>query len=82
MGRAYQVEKKREEEVVPEEMQAFTRYHQPDRGPSPAFVLGAIVLASLAGAGGFRGRRRRPRPRPARATVREPFQRDTWKELR
>jgi hypothetical protein len=63
MGRAYQVEEKREEEVAPEESSASFARYQPDGGSlPPAYVLGAILLAALAGAtirGGPRGRSRR-----------------------
>jgi hypothetical protein len=58
LGRAYQVEEKREEEVAPEESQAFARYHPDGGGLPPAFVVGMLVLAALAGAtirGGPRG---------------------------
>jgi hypothetical protein len=56
-GRAF--ERQREEEVAPEESQAFARYRPDDGGFPAAFVVGAIVLAALAGAtirGGPRGR--------------------------
>lgn len=59
LGRAYQVEEKREEELAPEESQAFARYHPDDGGLPRGFLIGAIVLAALAGAtirGGPRGR--------------------------
>jgi hypothetical protein len=61
LGRAYQVEEKREEELAPEQSQAFARYHPDGGGLPPGFVVGAIVLAALAGAtirGGPRARRR------------------------
>jgi len=59
MGRAYQY--KREEELAPEEQQAYSRY-EPDQGDFPAgYVFGAIVLAALAGATIFAGPRARDR---------------------
>jgi hypothetical protein len=55
LGRAYQY--KREEEVAPEEMQAFTRYHPDDGGLPPTLVVVAVLLLALAGAS-LRGRGR------------------------
>jgi hypothetical protein len=71
MGRGYQVQKQREEEVAPEEMQAFARY-EPDAGALPGgYLLGLIALAALAGATIFGGpRREQPRIRAAAAETR------------
>jgi hypothetical protein len=63
LGRA--IEKQREDEVAPEEMQAFSRYHADESGLPPGFVIGAIVLAALAGATIRRGPRGRGARRPA-----------------
>ena len=69
-GRAF--EKQREEEVAPEEMQAFTRYHAEDQGIPAGYLLGALVLAALAGQLDLR-RTARP-PAPARRTrIRNPI---------
>jgi hypothetical protein len=63
MGRAYQVEEKREEEAAPEESQAFARYsHADDHALPPGLVLALIVFGAFAGAsirGGGRGRGRK-----------------------
>jgi hypothetical protein len=59
--------RQREEEVAPEEMQAFARYHPDDQGVPPGYLLGALVLAALAGATIFGGPRGRPRQRAAPA---------------
>ena len=70
-GRAF--EKQREEEVAPEEMQAFASYHHEDQGVPPAYLLGALVLAALAGASIFGGPRRGRRASAARRTrLRDP----------
>ncbi len=69
-GRAF--EKQREEEVAPEEMQAFTRYHAEDQGLPAGYLLGALVLAALAGSSIFGGPRGRPRPRAAPAYATRP----------
>jgi hypothetical protein len=66
LGRAYQVEEKREEEVAPEESQAFARYHPDNGGLPPAFVIGALLLAALAGATIRGGPRGTPRGRGTR----------------
>jgi hypothetical protein len=55
LGRA--IEKQREDELAPEEMQAFSRYHADDTGLPTGFVIGAVVLAALAGATIRRGPR-------------------------
>jgi hypothetical protein len=62
-GRAF--EKQREEEVAPEEMQAFSRYHAEDQGMPTGYLMGALVLAALAGASIFGGPRGRNRVQPA-----------------
>jgi hypothetical protein len=70
-GRAF--ERQREEEVAPEESQAFARYHPDDGGLPASFIVGAIVLAALAGAtirGGPRGRGTRAAAAPATASNR------------
>jgi len=59
-ARVYQVEEKREEEAALEESQAFSRYSAADSSPVPAYLIGLVVLAALAGAG------TRVRPRPGR----------------
>jgi hypothetical protein len=72
-GRAF--ERQREEEVAPEESQAFTRYHPDDGGLPAGFVVGAIVLAALAGAtirGGPRGRGMRAATATVSASNRRP----------
>jgi hypothetical protein len=72
-GRAF--ERQREEEVAPEESQAFARYHPDDGGLPAGFVVGAIVLAALAGAtirGGPRGRGTRAAAAAATASTRRP----------
>jgi hypothetical protein len=63
MGRA--VEKQREDEVAPEESYSYARYHPDDGGLPPAFLAGALVLAALAGARIYGGRRGRGTQRPA-----------------
>lgn len=67
-GRVYQVEEKREEEVAPEQSQAFSRYEPEDNSP-PAYLLGLVAIAALAGVGmrGTGGRRQRVRAAPARS---------------
>jgi len=69
LGRAYQVEEKREEELAPEESQAFARYHPDDGGLPPAYVIGAVLLAALAGATIRGGPRGRPTRRAAPVSV-------------
>jgi hypothetical protein len=70
LGRAF--EKQREEEVAPEESQAFARYHPDESGIPPGYVIAAIVLAAFAGAstirGGPRGRGTRAAPVTATST--------------
>ena len=68
-GRAF--EKQREEEVAPEEMQAATRFHHEDQGFPTGYLLGAMVLAALAGATIFGGPRSRERG-AARTRLRTP----------
>lgn len=72
-GRVYQVEKEREEEAAPEQSKAFSRY-EPDDGGPPAYLLGLVLIAALAGATvrGSPGRRRRTAARPAPATAPTP----------
>jgi hypothetical protein len=43
-------EEKREEEVAPEQSQAFSAYDADDRAPVPSYLLGVVLLAALAGA--------------------------------
>ena len=50
MGRAYQVEERREEEVAPEESQAFSRYRPQDDTIPAAYLVGMLVMAGFAGA--------------------------------
>lgn len=71
-GRVYQVEKEREEEAAPEQSQAFSRYEPEDGGP-PAYLLGLILIAALAGVSmrGSGGGRQRVRPAPARSAARD-----------
>jgi hypothetical protein len=63
LGRAYQVEEKREEEAAPEESQASARYiHADHHALPPGLVLAVIVFVAFAGAsirGGGRGRARK-----------------------
>ncbi len=61
--RARAQREKREEEVAPEEMQAFARYDPHETRASRRYLLGALVLAALAGASIFGGPRGRPRQR-------------------
>jgi len=49
MGRAYQVEERREEEVAPEESQAFSRYRPHDGSVPPAYLVGMLLMAGFAG---------------------------------
>ena len=62
---------KREEEVAPEEMQAATRFHHEDQGFPAGYLLGALVLAALAGSTIFGGPRPRTRVQPAPAYARQ-----------
>ncbi len=63
LGRAYQVEEKREEEAALEESQASARYiHADHHALPPGLVLAVIVFVAFAGAtirGGGRGRTRK-----------------------
>ena len=68
-GRAF--EKQREEEVAPEEMQAATRFHHEDQGFPTGYLLGAIVLAALAGTTIFGGPRPKTRVQPAPVYARQ-----------
>ena len=68
-GRAF--EKQREEEVAPEEMQAFTRFHAEDQGFPAGYLLGALVLAALAGSYDLRRPAPRTRVQPAPAYARQ-----------
>jgi len=72
-ARVYQVEEKREDEVATEESQAFSRY-EPDDGGPPAYLIGLVLIAAIAGASvrGRPGPRNRHRPAPARAEYRQP----------
>ncbi len=64
-ARVYQVEEKREEEAALEESQAFSRYEpRHDGAPLPAYLVGLILIAALAGAA-LRPGPRGGRPLPA-----------------
>jgi len=61
-ARVAQVEKEREEEVAPEQSQAFSRYQPEEDSSLPPYLLGLVLIAALAGAsvrgaGGPRSRR-------------------------
>ena len=73
LGRA--VEKQREDEVAPEESNAFARYHPDDGGVPAGFVVAMLVLAAFAGATIRGGRRGRGTRRPAPVTVTSSYQR-------
>ena len=63
---------KREEEVAPEQSQAFVAYDADDRAPVPAYLLGVVALAALAGASvrlDYKRRRRGAEPAYARAAA-------------
>jgi len=65
LSRAYQVERQREEELAPEESQAFARHSPDEGGLPPGFIVGLALIAALAGAtifGGPRGRGTRAAP--------------------
>jgi hypothetical protein len=68
------VEEKREEEAAPEQSQAFSRY-EPDDGGPPAYLLGLVLIAAVAGVGmrgaGGGGGSQRVRPAPARSAARD-----------
>jgi hypothetical protein len=68
-ARTYQVEEKREEEAAIEESQAFSRREGREEGPAvPAYLLGLVLLAAVAGAsvrGGPGARPDRTMPAPA-----------------
>jgi hypothetical protein len=72
-------EEKREEEVAPEQSQAYARYEPSDtRVPYGPTLIAAIVLLAAAGAELRNGPRRRARRRLATATVRshhDPYRR-------
>jgi hypothetical protein len=76
VARVFQVEEKREEELAPEESQAFAA-HAPDQGGGvpPAVPILAVLVLALAGAGIVgvgRGRRRYRRVEAAPLAVRRP----------
>ena len=70
------LERKREEEAAPEQSQAYATYRHDDFRVAP-YVLGAVLLAAIAGAGAGRGAaRRRERPAFATADHRRPYDRE------
>jgi hypothetical protein len=67
-ARVYQVEERREEEVAPEESQAFSRREAVGERSSPPYYLLALVLIAVLAGASVRGRpdaRRRTRAAPA-----------------
>lgn len=76
VARVFQVEEKREEELAPEQSQAFSRYQPEDHGPLAPVIIGALLLAALAGATIRGAPRDRDQPRAATAGIaptRDPY---------